>query len=216
MTTTTGSDAPSPRTTADLFRERPGWEGVDDDVYGTRGGEEAPPHPVRAVLEWLAVVVGALLAALLIKTFLFQAFYIPSSSMEPTLLVGDRVLVNKLSYEFGDVERGDVIVFHKPETLPESEIDEFIKRVVGLPGDVIEAREGVVFVNGLALDEPYLPDGTFTAGLAETIVPPDSVFVLGDNRGNSTDSRVFGAVEVDSIVGQAFVRVWPLGDIGGL
>ena len=211
-----GEGAPPPRTTADLFRERPGWDGVDDDVYGDRGGDEQPPHPVRAILEWLAVIIGALLAALLIKTFLFQAFYIPSSSMEPTLNIGDRVLVNKLSYEFGDLERGDVVVFHKPEALPESDIDEFIKRVIGLPGDVVEARDGVLFVNGVALEETYLPGGTFTAGLPETIVPPDSVFVLGDNRGNSTDSRVFGAIPIDTIVGQAFVRVWPLSAIGGL
>ncbi|MEM9033921.1 MAG: signal peptidase I [Actinomycetota bacterium] len=213
---TTGEGAQTPQTTADLFRDRPGWEGADEDVFARRAGEEEPPHPVRAVLEWLAVIVGALLAALLIKTFLFQAFYIPSSSMEPTLMVGDRVLVNKLAYEFGDVERGDVIVFHKPDTLPTSDIDEFIKRVIGLPGDVIEARDGIVFVNGAPLEEAYLPEGTFTAGLSETVVPADSVFVLGDNRGNSTDSRVFGAITIDSIVGQAFVRVWPLNSIGGL
>lgn len=213
---TMGEGAPPPKTTADLFRDRPGWQGVEDDLFVRRSGQDQPPHPVRAVLEWLAVIVGALLAALLIKTFLFQAFFIPSSSMEQTLLVGDRVLVNKLAYEFGDIERGDVVVFHKPEALAASETDEFIKRVIALPGDVVEARDGVVFVNDVAVEEDYLPAGTYTAGLAEVVVPGDSVFVLGDNRGNSTDSRVFGPIPIDSIVGQAFVRVWPLNAIGGL
>jgi signal peptidase I len=214
--TATNDTSTPPTTTADLFRERPGWQGSDDDIFGRPADGTAAHHPLRSLLEWLAVIIGALVAAILIKTFLFQAFYIPSGSMRTTLEVGDRVLVNKLAYEFGDVEHGDVIVFHRPESLPPSDIDEFIKRVIGLPGDVLESRDGIVYRNDEPLAETYLAEGTFTNGLVRTTVPAGSVFVMGDNRGESTDSRSFGAVPIDTIVGQAFVRVWPLSNLGGL
>ncbi len=200
--------------TAEVFADRPGWEGSADDVFAAE--DETRSGSLRAVIEWLAVVAGALVAALVIKTFLFQAFYIPSGSMEPALQIGDRVLVNKLSYDLGDIERGDIIVFHRPEQVDDAEIAEFIKRVIGLPGDRVEARDGVVHVNGVALDEDYLAPGTSTAGLGTLVVPADQVLVLGDNRSDSTDGRVFGPIPVDDIVGQAFVRVWPLSDLGGL
>ncbi len=199
-------------TSAELFARLPGWEGSDDDVFGDADEGE---HPLRSVLEWLAVVIGALVAALLIKVFLFQAFFIPSESMLPTLEVGDRVLVNKLAYSVGDVERGDVVVFHKPASLPVSDVNEFIKRVIGLPGDTIEGRDGVVFVNGELLDEPYLPPGVITDTFART-VPDGQLFVMGDNRNNSQDSRSFGTIDADTVVGEAFVRVWPLPELGGI
>ncbi len=170
----------------------------------------------RNVVEWVAVVVGALAVALVIKTFFLQAFYIPSGSMEPTLRVGDRVLVNKVSYRLHDVNRGDIIVFKRPPTAAAGGIEDLIKRVVALPGETVEAHDGRVFVDGEELEEPYLPDGTVTPDFAEDVVPPDHVFVLGDNRANSQASNVFGPVEEDLIVGRAFVRVWPLDDIGGV
>jgi signal peptidase I len=118
---------------------------------------------VRSTVEWVAVIVGALVVALVVKTFLFQAFYIPSASMEPTLEKGDRVLVNKLSYDLHDVNRGDVIVFElDPEEVGPDGIKDLIKRVIGLPGDVIETRDGVVYINDRALEEPYLADGMVT------------------------------------------------------
>lgn len=171
---------------------------------------------VRSMVEWVAVIVGALIVALVIKTFLFQAFYIPSGSMLPTLETGDRVLVNKLSYDAHDVNRGDVVVFERPPGQPESEIKDLIKRVIGLPGDVIEARDGVVYVNDRELDEPYLAEGTRTENLPRQTVPDNHVFVMGDNRMGSQDSRVFGAIEEDLIVGRAFVRIWPVTHLGGL
>ncbi|NOX29427.1 MAG: signal peptidase I [Actinobacteria bacterium] len=173
---------------------------------------------MRQALEWGAVIIGALIAALLIKTFLFQAFFIPSGSMEQTLQVGDRVLVNKISYDYGDLSRGDVVVFHRPPAAPrtDSDVEEFIKRVIGLPGDTLEAIDGQVYINGVAIEEPYIDPGDVTTNLPRTEVPDGYIFVMGDNRNNSTDSRIFGPVEQELLVGKAFLVVWPPKSIGSL
>lgn len=171
---------------------------------------------VRTVVEWVLIIGGALVVALIIKTFLFQAFYIPSESMEPTLIDRDRVIVNKLSYQLHDVNRGDLVVFDRPPNEPETEIDELIKRVIALPGESVEARDGSVYIDGQRLSEPYLVDGASTHAFGPVMVPEDRVFVMGDNRGNSRDSRVFGPIDEDLIVGRAFVRVWPLGRLAFL
>jgi signal peptidase I len=171
---------------------------------------------VRSLVEWGAVIVGALIVALIIKTFLFQAFYIPSESMVPTLKVGDRVLVNKLSYEAHDVHRGDIVVFERPPTDHPDPIKDLIKRVIGLPGDELESRDGVVIVNGKRLQEPYLAAGVRTDGLEKVVVPKGMIFVMGDNRGDSLDSRIFGPISQNLIVGRAFVRVYPINHITGL
>src|SRR5690606_16066374 len=169
----------------------------------------APPttrrarSPLRSLLEWALVIGGALGVALLIQTFLFQAFYIPSESMEPTLAEGDRVLVNKLSDSPGDLSRGDVVVFERPPNEPPSEVQDLIKRVIGLPGETVEGREGVVYVDGVPIDEPYLAPATVTAPFAPVVVPDGHLFVMGDNRGNSRDSRFFGPIHGDLIVGRA-------------
>jgi signal peptidase I len=139
--------------------------------------------------------------------------------MEPTLGVNDRVLVNKLSYRLHDVHRGDVVVFERPETTegPDDGIEDLIKRVIAVGGDTIEARNGLVYVNGDRVDESdYLVSGTPTDDLPATEVPEGHVFVMGDNRTNSQDSRRFGPIPEDTIVGRAFIRVLPLGDIGWL
>jgi len=175
--------------------------------------KSAEQHSVRNLVEWVGIVVGALVVALVVKTFLIQAFFIPSLSMYPTLDKGDRVLVNKLSYKVHDVHRGDLVVFERPPGQPASTIKDLIKRVVGLPGDQIEARSGVVYINGHRLSEPYLVDGVTTDNLPLMTVPKGDVFVMGDNRGDSADSRVFGPIDEDSIVGRAFIRVWPIPDI---
>ncbi len=183
--------------------------------------------PLRSSVEWVAVVVGALLVALLIKTFLFQAFYIPSGSMEPTLEAGDRLVVNKVSYRLHDVSRGDVIVFEIPAADVGSDgIKDLIKRVVGLPGDTIETRSGAVYINDRKLEEPYLAEGTLTGdptqgsnpSIPRQVVPEGHVFVLGDNRDNSADSRYpfRGPIPLEDIVGRAFVLVWPLSSAGVL
>ena len=173
---------------------------------------------VRSIVEWVAVIVGALVVALVVKTFLFQAFYIPSESMEPTLDVGDRVIVNKLSYDLHDVNRGDVVVFElPPDQVGPDGIKDLIKRVVGLPGEVIESRDGVVYVDERRLSEPYLKqDGPPGPPIDRQTIPAGHVFVLGDNRDNSADSRTRGPIPIDTIVGRAFVLVWPPGTIGSL
>jgi signal peptidase I len=182
---------------------------------------------VRSLVEWVAVIVGALVVALVVKTFLFQAFFIPSASMEPTLEEGDRVLVNKLSYDVHDINRGDVVVFELPaDKVGPDGIKDLIKRVIALPGDVIETRDGVVYINDRQLSEPYLPDGTVTGdpsngsnpAIERQTVPEGTVFVMGDNRDNSHDSRYpdRGPIPIDSVVGRAFVLVWPLGEVGAL
>jgi signal peptidase I len=167
---------------------------------------------VRNAVEWLLIVGGALITALLVKTFLLQAFFIPSLSMSPTLEEGDRVLVNKLSYDLHDVHRGDLVVFERPPAEPTG-IKDLIKRVVALPGETIEARDGNVYVNGEPLDESYLEDGVRTDNLPRQVVPDGHLFVMGDNRANSYDSRMFGAIDADLVVGRAFMRVWPLTNI---
>ncbi len=180
------------------------------------GEERHGSSGVRTLVEWGIVIVGAVIVALLIKTFLFQAFYIPTSSMEPTLHVGDRVLVNKLSYRLHDVHRGDIIVFERPPAAPVGDIEDLIKRVVALPGETVEARDGIVYVDDEELDEPYLPEGTVTPSFPRQDVPAGHVFVLGDNRTNSEASNRFGPIDEDLIIGRAFIRVWPLGDLGGV
>ena len=195
----------------------------DDGDDGDGNAEDADAKPRRrwrrTVLEWLGVIGGGIAIALLVEAFLIQAFWIPSPSMEPTLDVGDRVLVNKLSYRFHDVNRGDVVVFERPpgaSTGQNGEIKDLIKRVIAVGGDSIEAKEGTVFVNGDQIDEDYLEPGTPTDNLPLTAIPEGQVFVMGDNRTNSEDSRIFGPINEDAIVGRAFIRVLPITDIGWL
>jgi signal peptidase I len=170
----------------------------------------------RQTIEWVVLVVGALLIALLIKTFLFQAFYIPSASMDPTLKVHDRVLVNKLSYHLHPVHRGDIIVFKAPAEERTAQIKDLVKRVIGLPGDTLAARDGHVYVNDRLLNEPYLPKGTLTDDLPRTVIPAGSYFMMGDNRTASSDSRVFGPIRRSTIIGRAFVKMWPFNRLGFL
>jgi signal peptidase I len=168
---------------------------------------------VRVAAEWVGLVVLALLIALLIKTFLFQAFFIPSESMTPTLKVHDRVLVNKLSYKLHPVHRGDIVVFEAPEG-SDPGIDDLVKRVIGLPGETISAHGGHVYIDGKRLSEPYLPRGVSTGAFSPVTLQPDHYWVMGDNRDNSKDSRVFKAIAKSDIVGRVFFRIWPLSRLG--
>ena len=199
-------------------------------------GERHRNPIVRFLGELPGLVIMALVLAILIKTFLFQAFYIPSASMEPTLhgctgCSGDRVLVTKIPYYFGDPKRGDIIVFEDPDPakrpdrgviggfthwlfqavgVQKPDNEDFIKRVIGLPGDTVWAKHGKVYVNDIAIAEPYLPKGDTTGDFPHTKVPKNSYFVLGDNRSNSDDSRFgLGFIPRDAIIGKAFFLVWP-------
>ena len=186
-------------------------------------GPSGPKHlkakehsPLRNGIEWVVILAAALAVAFVIKQYVVQAFYIPSGSMEHTLNIGDRVLVNKLSYHMHDVHRGDIVVFKRPpaEGTGSPEIKDLIKRVIGLPGDTIESRDGKIFINGRQLNEPYLDNGVQTIPpVPPQVVPANSYFLMGDNRGNSRDSRFFKAVPKSLIIGRAFVRVWPLGHL---
>jgi signal peptidase I len=169
----------------------------------------------RQAIEWVVLVGTALVIAILIKTFLFQAFYIPSESMYPTLKTHDRVLVNKLSYKLHDVHRGDIVVFEKPKT-ETSDIKDLVKRVIGLPGETVEGRDGHIYIDGHLLKESYLPDGVETSTFEEQHIPPNSIWVMGDNRVASRDSRYFGPITESSIVGRVFIRIWPPSRLGFL
>ncbi|MGI8427321.1 MAG: signal peptidase I [Actinomycetota bacterium] len=189
------------------------------------------------------LIIVALGIALLIKTFVVQAFYIPSGSMENTLMIGDRVLVSKFLYRFSEPKSGQVIVFVSPfgETNPKvdrgtfrnflnsiaedlglkSTEKDFIKRVIATEGQTIQAKQGAVFVNNRKLTEPYLHDSGPIPDYGPTKIPKGKVFVMGDNRNNSQDSRVFGPISKSTILGRAFVLIWPpsrihlLGNPGG-
>ncbi len=168
----------------------------------------------RAIREWVGVVVVALIAAFGIRATLLQTYFIPSESMTPTLEVGDRLMVYKLAFRLGDVDRGDLVVFKRPPALDNIELKDFVKRVVGLPGETVSAANSVLFIDGEPLEEPYLPHQTWTQDFTAIEVPPDHVFVMGDNRVNSRDSRVFGPISEDLLVGEVFIRLWPLNAFG--
>ncbi len=190
----------------------------------------------RLLREGLVLVVTALVIAFVIKTFVAQAFFIPSGSMIPQLEVGDRVVVSKLAYRLHDPRRGDVVVFDAPAStaladLPDEtalpikvvrgvmqsvglsapSTQEYIKRVIGLPGETVEGRQGRVLVDGKELVEPYLPLGPTTRDFPPVTLGDNQLWVMGDNRENSSDSRVFGPIDRSTVVGRAFVRVWPPG-----
>ncbi len=215
------------------------------DGLVSRGGAADETSPTkrtrRSVLAFFqelpVLIVLAFALAILLKTFVIQAFYIPSGSMEPTLLPGDRVLVNKVLFE---ADRGDIVVFENPNSgdqpdrgivdgflhwlseglgFARPENEDFIKRVIGLPGETVEIRRHTVYVDGEALDEPYLTRRA-KASMSDygpVEVPLDALFVLGDNRGASSDSRFsLGFVPLDKVVGEAFVIIWPPSRMGWL
>jgi signal peptidase I len=209
---------------------------ADEGAAASVDHDERPRRHRSFWIELPVLIVVALVVAVFIKTFLIQAFFIPSASMRDTLVENDRVMVNKLAYRLGDPAVGQVIVFDSPlaesndgesilvsvvrnigEALglvtPESAL---IKRVVAVGGQTVEIRDGTLFVDGVAVDEPYLSPGVRMSDYGPTTVPEGHVFVMGDNRGQSEDSRRFGAIPEESIIGRAFIRVWPPSRWGGL
>lgn len=192
-----------------------------DDVAGdgADGGAEPgrPGHPSRArhVLEWVAVLALAALVAVLLRAFVFEVYSVPSGSMEPTILPGDRILVVKAFFNPADLKPGAIVVFRrpardKPGVCAPPEVNDLVKRIVGLPGQTISSRGNTVLVNGKPLAQPYLPPNT---KLGPAISPPVHVpkgqyFVLGDNRDISCDSRYWGTIKGSSIVGQVVAVIW--------
>ena len=213
-------------------------------MAGSPPGEEPVDAPKRHgfLRELPVLIIVAFLIALLLKTFLVQAFFIPSSSMVPTLQKGDRILVSRLAYRFGDIHRGDIIVFSDPHPAPgqdhgivggffhwlgeglglaRPENEDFVKRVIALPGQTWEIRGGTVMVDGKKLKEPYLNTPKDTRSFGPEQVPRGMLFVLGDNRLHSGYSRFpppdgLGYVPIATVIGRAFVVVWPPSRFGWL
>jgi signal peptidase I len=185
-------------------------------------------HSAAKVLrDWVVVIAVALGAALFVRVYVLQQFYISGPSMETTLFQNNRVLVNKLSYRLHDVHRGDVVVFDRVTTSDGTVAhDDLIKRVIAIGKDTIEIKKCVVFVNGKAIVEPYLDkdvllfedpnDRCRVANMPRLTVPAEQLFVMGDNRPESFDSRSFGAISEDLVVGRAFAIVWPMSRIASL
>jgi signal peptidase I len=157
--------------------------------------------------EMMGTIVPALIIAILIHLFLAQATRVEGYSMEPTLYGHQRLIIEKLRYRFHEPDRGDIVVISVPgfDNL-------LIKRGIGLPGDRLQMKDGVVYVNGQALDEPYI-NGHARGNYPLTKIPEGYIFVMGDNRNNSNDSRSFGPVPIENIVGHAWMRYWPLQDL---
>jgi signal peptidase I len=184
---------------------------------------ESTPQPL--LVQWwqkwgenITIVVLAVGLAIFIRTFVAEPRYIPSESMFPTLAVGDRLIVEKLSYYGHPPQRGDIVVFAPPPQLQEQgylEDQAFIKRVIGLPGEKIEVKNGRVYVDGEWLTESYIAEAP-TYGMSPMVVPPDRLFVMGDNRNNSNDSHVWGFLPQTNIIGHACFRFWPIDRLGGM
>lgn len=180
---------------------------------GSTQKQQAPqPNPW---VEGLQTIGLSVVLALGIRHFVAEARYIPSGSMEPTLQINDRLVIEKISYHLNPPQHGDIVVFWPPDSLtaPGKRRDAFIKRIIGLPGDVVEVRDGEVLRNGEVLAEPYIkaaPD--YKWGPEE--VPEASYLVLGDNRNSSYDSHAWGFVPQENIIGKAVVRFWPPDRLG--
>jgi signal peptidase I len=201
--------------------------GEDDDDQDEVPQDKEPS--ARWIVELVSVVVVAILVAVLLRTFVVATYSIPSGSMEPTLKIGDRIVVDKLSYKLHGVDRGNIVVFSTPptENCAGPPVSDLVKRVIGLPGEIISLAGGNVYINGHLLPEPFLPpnlrDDTYPGpahvpyALHHAFrIPPGEVYMMGDNRPDSCDSRYWGPIPESTIVGQADMRIWPLSRIGFL
>ncbi len=173
----------------------------------------------RSLIEWGIVVVIAVVVSLLIRTFVFQTFFIPSGSMEPTLQVGDRIIVSKLSVELGTIHTGDILVFKAPkavETVCADDVADLVKRVIGLPGQTLTSKGNTIYVNGKPLAQPWTHNPVLGKAIGTVVVPKNHYYMMGDNESDSCDSRFWGTIPRSSIIGKAFIRIWPLSRLGFL
>jgi signal peptidase I len=180
----------------------------------------SPKRPrARQIADSLVVLVIALVVSIVVRDFAFQTFYIPSGSMEPTLLPGDRVIVNKISLDLGAVHRGDVMVFKAPAEVAlqcgDNDTD-LVKRVIGLPGDRVSSRNDTIYINGSPLKERWPHLEPLGRAIGTEVVPKGEYFMIGDNHNNSCDSRYWGFVPRANFIGKVFVRVWPLSRLAWL
>jgi signal peptidase I len=201
---------------------------LDDTDHGAVTPQPPRRRGYRPVLEWTVILIAVLLCTVVLRTYVVQSFSIPSLSMYPTLQVGDRIIVNKLSYDLHGIHRGDIVVFARPP-LEDQEYADLVKRVIGLPGETISSKGGHVYIDGKRLNEPWLPPGpdSYTGALpgdahpqfdlpGPVKIPLGDYYVMGDNRTDSEDSRYFGPIPKSLIVGRAVAVVWPFSHIKGL
>jgi signal peptidase I len=199
-----------------LVAEAPagGGEAVAAAVPKAASTEAAPAAKARrfqSLIDLFHDLAIAVVVCVILITYVVQAFKVQGTSMSPELEDGERILVNKFLYYFGDIQRGDVVVFWYPED-PELS---FIKRVVALPGETVEIRSGAVYVNGRLIEEPYVSGmNADLRSFPPHEIRPGHFFVLGDNRKGSNDSRSWGLVPQRYIYGKAFLRIWPPGEFG--
>ena len=165
----------------------------------------------KTIFEWVRTIALVAVFSFAFRGFVAEARFIPSESMEPTLHIGDKLYVEKITYKIGDIQRGDIVVFKAPEASHHDE--DMIKRVIALPGETVEIKSGTVYVNDQPLDEPYEAEKP-TNDFAKITVPADHLFMMGDNRNNSLDSRYWGALPIENVIGKAFVRYYPFTDVG--
>jgi signal peptidase I len=192
----------------------------------TASGPTRAKHRRRAVLEWALIVVIAVLASFLVRTFLFQTYVIPSGSMEPTLMIGDRIIVNKISIDFGAIHTGDIVVFKAPpvalQDCSSPGVTVFVKRVIGTPGDQLTSKGNTIYIKTpgsatfKALDENWPHTEPLGPPIGHVTVPAGQYFMMGDDHNNSCDSRTWGTVPKKDLIGKAFVKIWPLSRIGFL
>jgi signal peptidase I len=161
---------------------------------------------LKEILIYTVVVLAAVVCATLIRVFIFEPFIVPSPSMEPTLKVGDKVIINKIAYRVGQIERGDIVAFHSPV-----EEKDLVKRAVAIGGDEITmTSEGEIYINGEKITESYVPSDQALSYINQTVIlGKDEVFVMGDNRSNSLDSRYFGAISEKDVFGEFLIIYWP-------
>ena len=189
---------------------------TDTDASGSEPNANRSKRKRRVAIEWTLIIVVAVLASFLVRTFVFQTFYIPSSSMNPTLWKGDRIVVNKLSVEFGTINIGDIVVFKAPPDVAKDchdAVTDLVKRVIGLPGDRLYSKGNTIYVNGKPLDQKWTVLPTIGTPIAPTTVPAGHYFMMGDYHSDSCDSRSWGTVPRSDLIGKVFVRIWPLKSI---
>ena len=161
---------------------------------------------LKELLGYSIIIITAVILATMVRIFMFEPFIVPTPSMEPTLKVGDKVIINKMAYKFTSFKRGDIIAFHSP-----LEDRDLVKRAIAIEGDeIILTSEGEIFINGEKITEDYLPADQTISYINQTVViGEDEIFVMGDNRNNSFDSRFFGTIPEDEIFGEFMVIYWP-------
>jgi signal peptidase I len=178
--------------------------------------EEIPSPPKsrhRGVVEWILVVVAAVLVSLLVRTYVLQTFYIPSGSMKPTLYEGNRIVVDKLAVEFGTINIGDIVVFKAPPDVNKDCTDpvaDLVKRVIGVPGDTLTSHGNTIYVNGAPLNENWSHYEPLGPAINKITLRPGQYFMMGDNHAASCDSRYWGTVPRSDIIGKVFLKFWPL------